>query len=88
MPAGTNTKINVGVSRMIYSLATPQMRNFEVNGTQTYNVAVGYVGIYKYTYAGTVYAKGATIPYDGTGVYLNPAQLERDFNAGLIDPSN
>jgi len=32
MPAGTNTKCNIGMSRMIYSLATPALRNFEVNG--------------------------------------------------------
>jgi hypothetical protein len=85
MPAGTNTKSNIGVSRMIYSLATPQMRNFEVNGTQTYKVVVG--ASVPYVYNGVLYATGAVIPYDST-VYSNAAQLERDFNAGLVDPSN
>jgi hypothetical protein len=63
MPAGQNSISNVGVRRLIYSLATPQMRNFEVNGTQTYVVVVG--PPLSYTYNGVVYAKGATIPFDG-----------------------
>jgi hypothetical protein len=86
MPAGQNSISNIGVRRMIYSLATPEYRNFEANGTQTYLVAVG--APVSYVYAGVVYAKGATIPYDAAGKYSNPGQLECDFNAGWIDPSN
>jgi hypothetical protein len=90
MPAGQNTKSGLGVMRMIRSLPTPQMRAFEDNGTQTYNVVVSFSGIYKYTYAGVVYAAGATIPYDAAGgtMYSNMGQLERDFNSGWLDPSN
>lgn len=88
MPAGTNTKSNIGISRMIYTLATPQMRNFEVNGTQTYNVAVGLIAPQSFTYAGAVYTKGQTIPYDAAGKYSNAAALEWQFNMGWIDPSN
>jgi hypothetical protein len=75
---------------MIYSLATPQYRNFEVNGTQPYLVAVSFTAPYTYTYAGVAYAKGATIPYDAAGAtkYSNDAQLRQDFNSGLLDPAN
>ena len=85
MPAGVNTGVNIGISRMIYSLPTPQMRNFEVNGTQQYKVAVGTV---PYVYAGVVVASGATIAYDASTntLYSSPAQLEADFNRGWIDP--
>jgi hypothetical protein len=78
----SNTSINVGVRRFIYSLG--QYRNFEPSGTQ-YKVVVGR----GYEYLGTVYAPGSTIPYDAGGgtVYSGLAQLERDFNSGLLDPA-
>jgi hypothetical protein len=43
-----------------------------------------------YVYNGALYATGAVIPYDAAGgtLYSNAAQLERDFNAGWVDPSN
>jgi len=88
MPAGVNTRVNIGVRRMIYSLATPQMRNFEVNGTQTYKVVIN--ARIPYVYAGVLYAPGATIPYDAATntLYSNAAQIERDFNSGALDPSS
>jgi hypothetical protein len=86
MPAGVNTQSNIGVRRMIYSLATPQWRNFEVNGTQQYKVMQA--GNVPYVYAGAVVANGATIAYDAAGKYSAAAVLETHFNAGLIDPVN
>lgn len=85
MPAGANTNHDIGIRRMITSIASPAYRNFEVNGTQTYNVIAS-----SYSYAGSAYAQGATIPYDSAGgtLYSNPAQLERDFNSGMLDPSS
>jgi hypothetical protein len=65
MPAGIYTQFDIGVRRMIYSLATPAYRNFEVNGTQTYVVVVG--PSVSYVYNGVIYAKGATIPFDTGG---------------------
>jgi hypothetical protein len=85
MAAGANTKSDVGIRRMITSLGTPQYRNFEVNGAQTYAPTAG-----GYTYAGATYAKGAAIPFDAAGgtLYGKPSQLERDFNSGLLDPTS
>jgi hypothetical protein len=85
MPQGSNSQVNIGIRRMITSLATPQYRNFEVNGTQTYAVMAS-----TYSYAGTVYTVGQTIPYDAAVAtkYSDPATLERDFNAGVLNPSS
>jgi hypothetical protein len=78
----TNTQIGIGVTRMIYSLATPQLRNFEPSG-QLYKVMRP-----TYEYLGTVYHDGDTIPYDVDGSsYSNLAQLERDFNSAELDPA-
>ena len=81
---GANSIRNVGVRRVIGSLATPQRRNFEPNGTQKYMVVRGA----SYTHAGNIYAKGQTIAYDAAGgtQYSNLARLERDFNRGVLDP--
>jgi len=85
MPAGNNTKCNsYGIRRVCYGLASPDYRNFELNGTQQYKV----VTCKPYVYNGAAYAQGATIPYDAGSVYSNYAQLERDFNAGWLDPIN
>jgi hypothetical protein len=73
MPAGINTQIGLGIRRMIRSLPTPQYRNFEVNGTQLYQVNVAFPVGYTYTYAGAVRAPGATIPYDAGSVTRAPA---------------
>jgi hypothetical protein len=88
MPAGTNTQSNIGIRRMIFSLATPQWRNFEVNGTQQYKVVQA--GTTPYVYAGAVVAQGATIAYDAVAAtkYSAATVLEIHFNAGLIDPIN
>jgi hypothetical protein len=86
MPIGPNTKSNVGVRRMVYSLTPPQERNFEPNGTQLYVVMSGH----GYSHAGNSYAKGASIPYDAAAgtKYSNLARLERDFNARLLGPAD
>ena len=86
MAAGVNSQVNIGVRRMIYSLATPQYRNFEVNGTQTYNVTVN--AKVPFVYSNALVAPGATIAYDAAGKYSNPAFLEVCFNMGWIDPSS
>lgn len=84
MALGTNTKRNVGIRRLIASVG--QYRNFEPNGTQTYNVASDK----GYDHAGNHYAKGATIPFDAAGgtLYSNYPRLERDFNRRALDPSS
>lgn len=88
MPAGTNTRVGIGIRRMIRSLPDPEMRNFEVNGQQLYKVAVGRAVPMSYTYGGLVFNQGDTIPYDAWGGtrYSNAEQLERDFNTGWVDP--
>jgi hypothetical protein len=84
MAAGSNTKNNVGIRRVVASLTPPAERNFETNGAQVYKVINGH----GYFYAGIVYAKGAAIPYDGAGgtKYSGWPQLQRDWNLGWIDP--
>jgi hypothetical protein len=86
MPAGSNSKVNIGIRRLIKSTTPPGLRNFEANGTQTY-VVVADKG---YDHAGNHYAKGATIPYDDVGgaKYSHFNRLERDFNTGALDPSS
>ena len=86
MPMGANTKNNVGIRRVIASLTPPAERNFETNGSQVYKVVTGH----GYFYLGTVYAKGATIPYDAAGgtKYSLWPQLQRDWNLGWIDPAD
>ena len=86
MPLGPNTKTNVGIRRLVYSVTPPQLRNFEPNGTQTYVV----MSSHGYSHAGNSYAKGQTIPYDAGGgtTYSNRPRLERDFNRGALDPSS
>lgn len=80
----TNTQINVGVRRMIYSLAVPAFRNYEPKGGQTYNSMR-----LNLEYMGVLYQVGQTIPYDSSGTsYSNDALMERYFNAGWIDPSS
>ena len=77
---GANSIHNVGIRRMIGSLATPQYRSFEINGAQKYQVARAV----SYSHAGNSYAKGQTIAYDAAGgtAYSNTARLARDFNRG------
>jgi hypothetical protein len=84
MPIGANTKNNIGLRRVVASLTPPAERCFEVNGSQQYRVITGH----GYFYAGTVYAQGATIPYDAAGgtKYGAWPQLQRDWNLGWIDP--
>jgi hypothetical protein len=86
MAAGSNTKVNVGIRRMVYSTTPPGLRNFEPNGTTTYVV----VGSKSVTHAGNAYAKGQTIAFDAAGgtKYSTTAQLERSFNNRQIDPSS
>lgn len=82
----TNTQMNVGIRRMIYSLPSPEYRNFEQVG-QLYQAISPNL---EYNYV--VYANGQTIPFDGGGspktFYTNTALLEIYFNAGMIDPIN
>lgn len=84
MALGSNSKVNVGIRRFVASVGG--YRNFEPNGTQTYNVASDK----GYSHAGNSYAKGATIPYDAAGgtLYGNYPRLERDFNRRVLDPSS
>ena len=86
MPAGSNTKSDIGIRRIITSVSPAGYRNFEANGSQTYVVAADK----GYDYKGTHYAKGATIPYDAAGntKYGDPVRLERDYNRRVIDPSS
>jgi hypothetical protein len=76
----TNTNINVGVRRYIASLG--ELRNFEPSGTQYKVVRV------TYEYNGQQYSNSDVIPYDADSKYSNLEQLERDVNAGLIDPAS
>lgn len=79
----TNTQANIGVRRMIYSLATPEHRNYEIKGGQLYKAVRPNL-----EYKGTVYNPGTTIPYDGPGgtSYSDDALMESYFNSGWIDP--
>jgi hypothetical protein len=79
----TNTKSNIGIRRMIYSLPTPEHRNYEPKGGQLYKALRG-----RLEYKGTVYNAGDTIPYDATGgtVYSDDALMEIYFNQAWIDP--
>jgi hypothetical protein len=77
----TNTALNIGVRRMIYSLPTPEYRNYEAKGGQLYLAVQSNL-----EYAGNIYTVGETIPFDGAGVYANDALMEVYFNAGMIDP--
>jgi len=89
MPAGVNTKSNIGIRRFIYSLPTPEYRNFEVNGTQLYKVMCGAplpTGGVFYQYSNQNYLQFQTVVYDGGTFYKNPAQIERDFSRGWLDP--
>lgn len=81
----TNTQANIGIRRLVCSLATPAYRNFEPNGGQLYKVMRPV-----YEYAGTTYHAGDVIPFDGGGgtYYTNDAQIERDFNSGDLDPAS
>lgn len=77
----TNTFLNIGVRRMIYSLASPEHRNYEPQGGQLYKAVLP--GL---EYAGNTYNARDTIPYDGDGVYTNDALMEVYFNQAWIDP--
>ncbi len=79
----TNTSVNIGVRRMIYSLATPEYRNFEPKGGQLYSVVRPQL-----QYAGTVYNRGDTIPYDAGSQYSDDALMEIWFNQGWVDPAS
>jgi hypothetical protein len=86
MPAGANTKNNVGIRRVVATVTPPAERCFEINGQQVYKV----MSAQAYSYAGNSYAKGASIPYDAAGgtKYLNPTILARDFNRLVVDPAD
>lgn len=73
----THTSMNVGVRRMIYSLPTPEYRNFEPGGATQYNCNEEGMNI-----GGTVYHVGDALPL---GI-LPDAVLEVLFNAGEINP--
>jgi hypothetical protein len=80
----TATELNLGIRRMIYSLSTPEFRNFERSG-QSYKCVRD-----KYEYQGTVYNAGDVIPYDVAGTsYGNlPNSNGTSTRAGLIRPRN
>jgi hypothetical protein len=85
----SNTQTNIGVRRLIKPLfgqfATPQFRNYEPHGGQLYLVVRPSL-----QWAGTTYARGATIPYDasfGTR-YSNDALMEIVFNQAWVDPAS
>jgi hypothetical protein len=82
MPIGPNTRNNIGVRRTVRSLS--QARNFEPNGAQLYVV----VRAGSYSYGGSVYTKGQTIPYDAGTKYSAWPQLARDFSLGWVDPAD
>lgn len=75
-----NTPINVGIRR--YIAALDAFRNFEPVG-QLYKVVTDH-----YEYAGSIFNSGDVIPFDGDGVYLDLAVLERDWNSQLLDPAD
>jgi hypothetical protein len=79
----SNTDINIGIRRMIYSLATPEYRNYEPQGGQLY--AAVRVNL---EYQGTTYNPGDTIPYDNEdeSAYTDDALMEMYFNQGWVDP--
>ena len=86
MPLGGHSQNNVGIRRVIASLATPQFRNFEANGSQLYVV----MDSRGHDHGGTHYAKGATVAYDDAGgtKYTNYPVMEREFNKGMLDPAD
>ena len=73
----THTASNIGVRRMIRTLATPAYRNFEPGGT-VYNCNSANMVI-----AGVTYQPGQALPL---GV-LPDEKLEVLFNTGMIDPA-
>ena len=79
----TNTTNNIGVRRLIYSLPTPEHRNYEPKGGQIYKAVRSHL-----EYQGTIYNFDDTIPYDALGgtVYSDDALMEMYFNQGWIDP--
>ena len=74
----THTQANIGIRRMIRTLATPAYRNFEPGGTVQYVSNKS-----RLTINGTVYQPGDALPL---GV-LPDEKLEVLFNAGEINPA-
>ena len=77
----THTQANIGVRRMIYSLAAPEHRNYEPKGGQLYKAVQD-----RLQYGGTVYRSGDTIPFDAGSQYSDDALMEVYFNAAMVDP--
>jgi hypothetical protein len=83
MAAGSNTKVNVGIRRMITSIASPEFRNFEVNGSQTYAVITSK----HYSHAGNSYAKGQTIAYDAGGSAITAIAVSAGGTGYTVGPT-
>jgi len=83
----TNTQANIGIRRMIHSLAAPEHRCFEgtVDATVAYNAYRHHL-----EFLGTVYTKGQTLPFDvgGTSYSKKAVQiLELYWNNAWIVPA-
>ncbi len=83
----TNTQANIGIRRMIRTLATPQWRNFEANiaPTTLYNA-------YRepLEFLGTKYHVGDALPFDVASTSYSKAAvqlLELYWNAGWCVPA-
>jgi hypothetical protein len=76
----TNTARNIGIRRFLYG-AINDWRNFETEGVR-YRVTT-----VRYFYADVEYRQNQVIPFDAGGgtAYSNLAQLERDWNAQLLE---
>lgn len=77
-----NTDSNVGIRRMIYSLADPEYRNYEPEGGQLYLAVRDNL-----EYQGVTYNSGDTIPFDEDARYSDDYLMEEYFNQGWIDPA-
>ena len=83
----TNTAKNIGLRRMIRTLATPQSRNFEANVDPT----VQYNALRQpLEFLGTKYNSGDTLPFDVGGTSYSPKAvqiLELYWNQEWIVPT-
>ena len=76
------TAANIGVRR---NFSTLGYRNYEPAGGAQYKATME-----GYELGGVQYSSGDTLPFDGGDsphtYYADDARMERDFNAGLIEP--
>lgn len=70
--ATNDTKSNIGTRKMIRTLATPEYRNFENDGTTQYAALREPL-----EFLGTVYHSGDLLPFDVDGTSYSPLALEK-----------